>query len=421
MAQELGYRIAFFTNTYHPFVGGVARSVDLYRTYLKQAGHDVVVYAPEYDEETDDADDVRRLPAIRQFNQTDFSLPLPVSFKPVVDLYREAFDVIHVHHPFLLGEMGMRMARTYRLPLVFTYHTQYEQYTHNVPFDQDTSARTIIKHSKEFCDLCDLVIAPTSDVRAMLEERGVTSRIAVLPTGIEKAQYDKGDREEGRKLLGLESNASVLLHVGRLSKEKNLPYLLEASLHTLTRCPDARLVIVGDGDAREELEATVEKAGDVGGQVHFTGKLTGMDLINAYAAADLFVFASKSETQGMVLAEAMAAGNPVVALEGNGIRDVLRDNENGRMLPGNTSAEDYGQAVADLLHDKNKLEAWRKAALETAAQMDMPILTEKLLEEYRTLKLMPNQALQQETMSFGLIRSYFETVWSDISDALARI
>lgn len=418
MDLKNGYRIGYFTNTYLPFVGGVAGSVELYRKYLTAAGHDVVVYAPEYDEETPEYEYVRRLPAIKQFNQTDFSLPLPVSFKPILDFNREAFDLIHVHHPFLLGEMGMRMARSHKLPLVFTYHTQYEQFTHYVPMDHDTAARTIIKHSKEFCNLCDLVIAPTSDVRDMLVERGIESRIAVLPTGIEMTKYRAGDRAAGRKALGVPEDAPLLVHVGRLAEEKNLSYLLEACTHALEKIQDAHLVIVGDGAAKKALEQAASAMKD---RIHFPGRMQGAGLVNAYTAADLFVFASKSETQGMVLAEAMAAGNPVIALDATGVREVLVDGESGRMLAEDTPAEAFGEVVADVLGDVEQRTQWSENALKTAAGFDMPILADKVLEEYRALKLLPNHCLKEGNMSFGLIRNFFDTVWHDLSDALARI
>jgi glycosyltransferase involved in cell wall biosynthesis len=410
------YRIAFFTNTYRPFVGGVARSVELFQQYLKRRGDQIVVYAPQYDDEDEDKDgtDVRRLASIRHFNNTDFSLPLPLSLTTMLHFNEEQFDIVHVHHPFLLGEMGMHLARQHRLPLVFTYHTQYEQYLHYVPFPEDTAARTILKHTREFCDFCDLVIAPTRDVERQLRDRGVASRIEVLPTGIELKRFDESDGAGLRHDWGIGSDAPVLVHVGRLAAEKNLPYLMGAGLEALRRRPDAHWIIAGDGPIRAQLETRAAGEPQARGRTHFLGQRTGRALIDVYRTANLFIFASKTETQGMVVAEAMAAGNPVIALDANGVRDLVRDGENGRLLPADADEAAFAEAVVDALARPERLAAWGDAARRTAAALDMPLLAERLHACYASLKLLPNHRLKQETMSFGLIRNYFETVWEKV-------
>lgn len=409
----LDYRIAFFTNTWHPFVGGVTNSIQLYHDYLTARGLKIIIYAPTYGQATEDGDDIRRLPSISQFLKTDFSVPLPVDWKPIQDFRQEAFDLVHVHHPFLLGETGMRMARQHRLPLIFTYHTQYEQYTHYVPIPEETARRTIIDHSAEFCNLCDLIIAPTSDIKKMLRSRDVSTPIEVLPTGIELAQYREADGSPVREELGLDAATPLLLHVGRLAKEKNLEYLMRACLRVLKEKEKPHLLIIGEGQMEAPLKqmAGKEAAAD---RIHFMGRITGDRLAAAYRAADLFVFASLSETQGMVIAEAMGAETPVVALDATGVREVLRDKENGRMLPEDTAEADFAAAVMDALDNDEKRAAWREAALKTAEKMDMPLLAEKLARIYENMKRVPAHHLKAETMSFGLIRNYFESVWQDI-------
>jgi glycosyltransferase involved in cell wall biosynthesis len=419
-SADLGYHVAFFTNTSRPHVGGVANSVDLYQRYLGQLGDRVIVYAPEYRGAADDSDTIRRLPSIRNFNDTDFSLPLPISFKPIMDFSDEAFDVVHVHHPFLLGEVGMRMARQHRLPLVFTYHTQYEQYTHYVPMSKETADRTIVRHAAEFCNLCDLVIAPTRDMEKMLRGRGVTSRIEVLPTGIEMERCAQGDRARLRRELGLAPDAPILVHVGRLAQEKNLAYLVRACLLALREEPRAHLVIAGDGKIREDLERLAAEAGEAGRRVHFLGVRTGLDLIDVYCAGNLFVFTSKTETQGMVVAEALSTGMPAIALDADGIRDIVRDGENGRLLPGGAGEAEFARAVLDALNDPEALVRWHAGALATARELDMPLLARRLHELYASLKLLPNRALKHESMSFGLIRNFFETVWEDLENWFLR-
>lgn len=409
--DDHAYRVAHFTNTYLPFIGGVPLSVDLYRRYLTQRGDQVAVYAPAFDGDCEDDDGVHRLPAIKQVNGTDFSLPLPFSFKPVHHFDEEAYDVVHVHHPFLLGEMGMRLARNHRLPLVFTYHTQYERYVHYTPLDQEAAATAIIEHAAAFATRADLVLAPTSDIRNTLRKRGVEGRIEVLPTGVELARYEQADAAAGRTDLGIPADAKLLLTVGRIAEEKNLPYLLEACLRVLESNDAVHLALIGDGPALETLRDRANEAASSADRIHFVGSRSGDALRNAYAAADLFVFASTSETQGMVIAEAMAASTPVIALNADGVRELLRDGENGRMLDADTDPEAFAEAIRSVLDDTDRLAAMREAAHTTAADLDMPKLADRLHGLYVEMKLLPNRTLRAEPMSFSLIRHYLESAW----------
>lgn len=416
--ENQDYRIAFFSNTFLPFVGGVALSASLYQKHLKRRGDRVVVYAPEYEDADEDEDDVRRMPAIQNFNQSGFSLPIPFTTRHLSDFKRERFDIVHVHHPFLLGEMGMAQAREWRLPLVFTYHTQYEQYTHYVPLEQETAGTTIVRHATEFCDLCDLVIAPTGDIERMLRRRGVKSPIEILPTGVELERFEQADGGATRKELGIAEGAPVLVHVGRLAREKNLPFLMRACLKVLAEADEAHFIVAGEGKNKEELEKMAKEAGEVSRRVHFLGRREGRALADTYAAGDLFVFASKSETQGMVIAEAMAAGTPVVALEADGVRDILEDDVNGRRLDGDASEDGFARATLEAIASEDARARWREGARESARRMDMPVLADRLHEFYRSLKLMPNHRLHRESMTFGLLRNYFETLWDEMGDKL---
>ncbi|MEN6625544.1 MAG: glycosyltransferase [Candidatus Sumerlaeia bacterium] len=424
-SPERDYHVAFFTNTYRPFVGGVALSVELFQRYLTALGDHVTVYAPHFDGEAaaEDEPNVQRLPAIKHFNDTDFSLPLPVSFQMLQDFHDIPFDVVHVHHPFLLGEMGMHLARQRRLPLAFTYHTQYESYTHYVPMNREQAERTILRHTHEFCDLCDLVIAPTYDIKRALVERGVKTWIEVLPTGVELGRFEEIDAAGARRRLGIEPGDPVLLHVGRLAAEKNLEYLLRAATIVLRDNPTAHLVIAGEGKLQDQLHKMAAEAPGAGipDRIHFAGLLTGKPLDEIYAAADLFVFSSQTETQGMVVAEALAAGTPVVALDANGVRDLVRDDENGRLLAADADEAAFARAVSESLADRPRLDEWRHEALRTARMLGMDIQARRLHEIYGQLKMIPNHRLKQETVSFGLIRNYFETVWEDLGKWFERI
>lgn len=324
-------RIVMMTNTYLPHVGGVARSVDGFCRALRALGHQIMVVAPEFPDSPESETDVVRVPAIQRFNGSDFSVRLPVPGLLDEPLERFRPELIHSHHPFLLGDTALRVASTRGLPVVFTHHTLYEEYTHYVSSDSDALKRFVIDLSTGYANLCDHVIAPSQSVAALLQQRGVTSPITVVPTGVDLTKFAKRSGRRIRKSLGIPADAFLAGHIGRLAPEKNLMFLTRAVARFLQERPQAWFLIAGAGPLDGPMKAHFGEAG-VLERIRFAGILHGRDLADAYDAMDVFAFASKSETQGMVMAEAMAAGTPVIALDASGVREVVRDGVNGRKL-----------------------------------------------------------------------------------------
>lgn len=360
--------IAMFTNTYLPHVGGVARSVATFAEDLRRAGHRVRIIAPTFAEMAEETDpDIVRVPAIQNFNGSDFSvrLPLPGTINKAITDFRP--DIIHSHHPFLLGDTALRTARSLDLPLVFTYHTLYENYTHYVPFDSGALKRFVIKLAIEYANLCHLVIAPSAGVQQLLVARGIESAVEVLATGIDLDFFRRGDGEKFRRQHGLAKEVPIIGHVGRLAREKNLIFLAEAVAHALRTNEAARFVVAGSGDAEEEMREIFARQG-LQERLLMVGSLYGEGLADCYAAFDLFAFSSMSETQGLVLAEAMATATPVVALRATGVNDVLQDDLNGALLAADTAADKFGAVLAAALADEARLARWgRNAALAAEA------------------------------------------------------
>lgn len=324
-------KILMVTNTYTPFVGGVPRSVKNFTEAYRDRGHRTVVVAPEFEDCPEDEEDVIRLPAIKDVSDAGFSLRLPIPGYLSSEIEELQPDVVHAHHPFLLGDTALRMARNFNVPLVFTNHTLYEQYTHYLPVDNNSVKKYVRNLVKGYANLCDRVFAPSQSVRRMLVDRGVETPVDVLPTGIDVEAFGGGDGETFRRERGIDSEAFLIGYVGRLAEEKNLTFLLEAVSEFLSGHPDAEFLLVGEGPIVEDLEALVERRG-VADRVHFEGVLRGEQLYDAYASMDLFAFASTTETQGMVLVEAMSSGTPVVALDASGARDVVVNGETGRLV-----------------------------------------------------------------------------------------
>jgi glycosyltransferase involved in cell wall biosynthesis len=372
-----------FTNTYLPHVGGVARSVSTYEEEFCRRGHEVRIVAPQFDGAEDSTGRVLRTPAIQHFNGSDFSvrIPVPGLLADFVDDFRP--DLLHSHHPFLLGDSALRLAWSWRLPLVFTYHTMYEQYTHYVPLALEGFKRFAIQMSTDYCNLCSHVIAPSESVARVLKERGVETPVTAIPTGIDVVQFSGGDRDRFPRRFGIDERALVVGHVGRLAPEKNLDYLARAVAQFLARRDDAMFLVVGTGESRETIERVVRGAARPD-QLVMAGKQTGQDLVDAYAAMDVFAFSSQSETQGMVLAEAMAAGVPAVALDGPGVREIV-NNANGRLLAGDATEEEFAEALVEVTASPERLKQLSAAARETAGEFSIEKCADRVLEVYERL------------------------------------
>ena len=324
-------RIVQLTNTYLPHVGGVARSVESFGREYRRLGHRVLVVAPAFEGAPERETDVVRMPAIVRFNGSDFSVPVPVPGRVASALDRFRPEIVHSHHPFLLGDTALRVAAARDLPVVFTHHTLYERYTHYVPGDSPAMKRFVVDLVVGYSNLCDAVIAPSESIGELLLRRGVTAPVAVIPTGIEVERFASGDGGRFRRAEGIREDAFVVGHTGRLAPEKNLPLLARAVGRFLAAEPAARFLVVGAGPSAARVRSELAELG-VADRLHMPGVLTGTRLADAYRAMDVFVFASRTETQGMVLVEAMAAGVPVVALDAPGVREVVRDGIDGRLL-----------------------------------------------------------------------------------------
>jgi glycosyltransferase involved in cell wall biosynthesis len=377
-------KICMFTNTYLPHVGGVARSVSTVVEDLRKMGHRVLVVAPKFsgDERLEDQD-VLRVPAIQNFNGSDFSVRLAVPFVLANRIDDFEPDVVHSHHPFLLGDAAWRTAHRLVKPLIFTHHTLYEKYTHYVPLDSDKLKEFVIRLSTEYANLCTVVIAPSESIRRLIRRRGVRSPTRVIPTGVDTDFFKKGRGKVFRQTEGLSGKSPIIGHVGRLAPEKNLDYLANAMALLARKHGKMYFLVVGEGESKADIRRIFADH-EVADRLILAGSKTGQDLADAYQAMDLFVFSSKTETQGLVLAEAMAAGKPVVALDAPGSREVVEDRKNGRLLRGRASPESFADATAVFFEDQPTADKWRKYAEKTAAKFSREACVRKLSRLYES-------------------------------------
>jgi glycosyltransferase involved in cell wall biosynthesis len=356
-------RIGLFTNNYLPFCGGVTISVETLRRGLEARGHEVWTFAPRFAGAADSDPRVVRVPSLPAVTYPEFALPVP--WAPVIArrARRLAPDVFHAHHPFLLGPAARRLAWRLGRPLVFTYHTRYEKYAHYVPLTRPLVEAAALRLSTRFARRADAVIAPSAVVRDHLRARGVTTPIAVVPTGVDLARFAPGERLAARGALGLSAEEPVVLYVGRLDREKSVERVLLAFDRIAGTLGRARLWLVGQG---KELDVLRRQAGRLaaGDRVHFAGVRPHALLAAWYQAADLFLFASETETQGLVLAEAAACGLPAVAVTAPGCEEVVRDGETGILTKGDPAA--LAEAAIGLLLDAERRRAMGVRARQVA-------------------------------------------------------
>jgi 1,2-diacylglycerol 3-alpha-glucosyltransferase len=356
-------RVGLFTNNYLPFRGGVSTAVETLREGLTALGHGVWVFAPGPRHPADDPAVVHRYPSIPAPTYPGFSLALPLSPRLARRARGIGLDVVHAQHPFLLGPAARRLAARSGIPLVFTYHTRYEKYAHYVPLPRRLVAALAIRLSCRFAASADLVVAPSAHIAETLRARGVRTRVAVIPTGVPVERFRPGDRSAARRELGWPEGAPVCLYVGRLDREKSVDRLIAAFEIIAGALPDAWLVLVGQGSHEAALKgrAAVSPVCD---RIRFHGGVAREALLPLYRGADLFVFASETETQGLVLGEAHACGLPAVAVRASGVEEVVRDGETGlltKCLP-----EDLAEAAIALWLDRGRREAMARAARRAA-------------------------------------------------------
>lgn len=375
--------ILMMTNTYLPHVGGVARSVDQFAAEYRRAGHRVLVVAPTFEGTSDDRD-VVRVPSIEQFNGTSFSVPLPIPGLLDDQLDQFGPEIVHSHHPFLLGDTALRIAASRDLPVVFTHHTLYERYAYNVVAGSEALQRFVTELAAGYCNLCDAVIAPSQSIRNMLREHGVERRIEVIPTGVEIEQFATGDGGRLRRERGIPDEDFVVGHVGRLAAEKSIDFLAAAAAEFVASDERAWLLVAGSGPCEDEFRRQFAEHG-VQERLILEGVVPKAQLSDVYHAMDVFAFASLSETQGMVLTEAMAAGVPVVAVDGPGVRDTVQDSTNGRLLRTQDTAE-FVAALTEMERlSANEMRRFKIAARSTAHEFSMQRSAERALALYEEL------------------------------------
>lgn len=406
--------IVMMTNTYLPHVGGVARSVAAFSDEYRRRGHRVLIVAPTFENMPDDEHDVVRVPALQRFNGSDFSVALPVPWMLTSALAQFRADIIHSHHPFLIGFTALRVAHAHDLPLIFTHHTKYEDYTHYMPGDSPGLKRFVIALASNYANLCDQVFAPSESVAALLQHRGVATPIAVVPTGVDLDRFEVADGTGFRRAFKIPTDAFVIGHLGRLAKEKNLEFLAHSIIEYIQQHPQAENIyclMVGDGPMATVIKRLFAD-NHLAHHLIMTGSLGYCEVVHAYDAMDVYSFASKTETQGMVITEAMTAGVPVVALDAPGVREVVRDRYNGRLLS-EAEPEQFAAAIRWVETHIDSL-SLRNNCRATAHNYSMQLSADRALLHFRRLQRKAKTSDRKDYFTWTSTLNYLEAEMTGI-------
>ncbi len=403
-------KILMMTNTYFPMVGGIEQSIRLFCDEFRRLGHEVFIVAPSCEGKAEDEEYIIRVPAFKKFYKTDFSvnLPIPGLFPKIMKTLSP--DIVHSHHPFLMGDFALRLSRQYHRPLVFTYHIMVEKYVHYLPIHNEGAKRFVIEIAAGYANLADQVIVPSQSVRDILLGRGVVSPIEIIPTGVDLKLFSGGNGTDFRKRNGIPPGAFVIGHVGRLAPEKNLEFLINCLIEFFKKEANVHVLVVGEGSSRAMIAAAFARCG-LGERLHLTGFLYKKDLVDAYCAMDVFAFTSFSETQGVVLLEAMAAGVPVVAVDAPGAREVVKDHFNGRSIDV-ADQRKFIDALTEIAHClPEELRALKRQARETANNYSMSSCARRMLEVYEDLRRKEIDPLRRNDSSWYMLKGRLKVEW----------
>jgi glycosyltransferase involved in cell wall biosynthesis len=379
-------RILMVSDVCFPRVNGVSTSIATFRDSLHEQGHETTLIAPAYPTAPDDEPGLIRIasrgvprdPEDRLMSRRRIDALAPA-------LATRGYDVVHVHTPFVAHYAGVALGRRLGVPVVETYHTFFEEYLHHyVPLLPRGLTRRIARAaSAAQCRAVDALVVPSRQMLARLHEYGVTTRAEVLPTGVDLGRFRGGDGAAFRARHGIPADRPVLVHISRVAHEKNIDFVLEALVEVRRSVPDVLLVIAGEGPALGHLQAMVRRLG-LGPNVLFVGYLErATTLLDCYRAGDAFVFASRTETQGLVLLEALALGTPVVSTAVMGTADVLAGAGGALVAPDEVCG--YAACVVQVLRDGVLRARLAAAAPADAARWSASAMATRLAALYGEL------------------------------------
>ena len=383
-------RIGIFTDTYPPYINGVSTSVYMLKKALERKGHQVFVVTINNDSlryKFDENNTVIRIPGL-PIGIYDYRVTNIYPIRAMNIIRKWKLDVIHSHTEFSVGTFARIISRQFNIPLVHTYHTMYEDYTHYITKGYfDKSSKKIVEYLTLFyCDkTTNELIVPTKKTYDLFKQKyGVDRNIYIIPTGIEIERFytenvDNNKVEEIRKKLSLKEDSFNIVFVGRLAKEKNVDLLLNAQKNIVEKSKNINLIIIGDGPDMDEYKKTVSKL-KIDNNVIFVGKVPWESIPLYYRLADVFATASRTETQGLTVIEAMAASVAPICIDDESFRNTVIDGLNGKIF---NDQKEYEKIVVELYKDRKLLNQLQKQARLNAEVHSSKYYGESVLDVYK--------------------------------------
>ena len=383
-------KILFVSDVYFPRINGVSTSIETYHRNLRLLGHIVHIIAPDYLKPSADETDIMRVPSRSvPFDPEDRLMSFKWVMNHLEKLSSENYDIIHIQTPFVAHYLGVRLSRVLAIPCVETYHTFFEEYLHHyIPFLPKTVTRFVAnRFSRHQGNNLDGMVVPSNPMLKVLKSYGITTHTEVIPTGIEPESFVPGDRAAFRAKHGIPQDRPVILFVGRVAHEKNIGFLLKVVDRIRHEIPNILFLIAGEGPASKSLGQEVRDL-RINENVAFVGYFDRHKELNScYRAADVFVFSSRTETQGLVLLEAMAQGVPVVSIAELGTRDVLREGEG--VWIAQEDLTDFSGKVVTMLGDEQARKALGASGREHANEWSSSAQAKRMLSFYNRVRKLP--------------------------------
>lgn len=387
------------SDVYYPRINGVSTSIRTFKTTLEEHGLQVDLLAPQYPNETEEAGVIRIPSRYLPLDPEDRMMRYREIIRRLPALKQKAYDLIHIHTPFVAHYAGIRLARSLGIPVIESYHTYFEEYLHHyAPFLPRRMLRYIARRfSRRQCQAVDRVIVPSTAMRDVLQGYGIRAAMEIIPTGLSLHEFQPGDRLEFCRQHDIDPDRPILVHIGRVAFEKNIDFLLDCVAEAVQQIPGLLFIIAGEGPARQHLEQRARELG-LAENTLFLGYLRrGKPLWNCYSAANAFIFASHTETQGLVLLEAMALGVPVISTAAMGTLDILAPRKGA--LVAAAEGSDFTRKIVMLLQTPALQRRLGEEGRLYVRQWTTEVMTRKLTDLYRTLCRLPDQAGKPDTQT----------------------
>lgn len=405
-----GLRIAHFTNTYFPVMSGVVRSISTFRQAQEELGHTVFIFGQEAPNYQDKEPYIFRYPS---FNIPIRNYPATIPVSNHIDwvLPKLKLNVIHAHHPALMGNAAADKCDKLDIPLVFTHHTRYQEYAQFMAMPDEMVKEIIELQMANYMQKCQHIVVPSESIKKMVESvYGIRERVTVIPTGIDLEPYQSVNGRSVRQQRGWTDDKKIIISVGRLAGEKNFDTLIKAFAIVAKAHDDIILALIGDGPDKGDLEKLAKKEG-VGDRVDFLGRVPFEEMPNHLKAADFFAFASITETQGLVTMEAMAADLPVIAVDATGTSDIVEDGKDGILTENNP--ESLAEGIDRVMADPDLAKRLLAGAKHKAQEFETIHVTRKMIAVYE-------QAIEDKKAGLYVEpdkrKPIFKVAWDGLAD-----